>query len=156
MAPRLLILASLCLLAVLLPASAQVLYDDGPINGTTDAWTINFGYIVTDTITLAQKSTVGGLDLGVWKYPGDQVLTVDWSITSEPFGGTMYGMGTASVTDMFISVNQYGYDIDELRATKISGPTLNAGTYWLNLQNAVTKQGQSAVLGQEQRSGPQR
>ncbi len=35
------------------PATAQVLYDDGPINGTTDAWTINFGYVVADTITLA-------------------------------------------------------------------------------------------------------
>ncbi len=95
---------------------------------------------MTDTITLAQTATVGGFDLGVWEYAGDQALTVDWSITSGPFGGTVYGTGTASVTDTFISVNQYGYDIDKLSAS-ISGPTLNAGTYWLNLQNAVTKQG---------------
>jgi len=130
----------LCMLTMLLPASAQVLYDDGPINGTTNGWTINFGFVVSDSITLAQKSTVGGIDFGVWEFPGDQTLTVDWSITSNPFGGTVYGQGTASVIDKFISVNQYGYDIDELSAS-IPGPSLNAGTYWLNLENAVTKQG---------------
>jgi hypothetical protein len=135
-------IASLILLCLaLLPSSsAQVLYDDGPINGTVEAWTINFGYVVSDTITLAHNATVGGFDIGVWEYAGDRTLTVDWSITSQPFGGTTYGMGTASVTDTFLSVNRYGYDIDKLSAT-ISGPTLNAGTYWLNLQNAVTKAG---------------
>ncbi len=133
-------LAFLVLVLLTLPASAQVLYDDGPINGTTNAWTINFGYVVSDTMTLAHNATVGGFDLGVWEYPGDQVLTVDWSITSEPFGGTIYGQGTASITDTFISVNQYGYDIDKLSAA-ISGPNLNAGTYWLNFENGVTKDG---------------
>ena len=135
-------IASLMLfcLAFMASSSAQVLYDDGPINGTVDAYTINFGFVVSDTITLAQRATVGGFDLGVWEFPGDQALTVDWSISAESFGGTLYGMGTASVTDTFISVNQYGYDIDKLSST-FSGPTLNAGTYWLNLQNAVTKQG---------------
>src|SRR5208337_2028805 len=112
-------IASLMLfcLAFMASSSAQVLYDDGPINGTVDAYTINFGYVVSDTITLAQRATVGGFDLGVWEFPGDLALTVDWSITAEAFGGTLYGMGTASVTDTFISVNQYGYDIDKLSAT---------------------------------------
>ena len=132
--------AVVLLLLVISPASAQVLYDDGPINGTVDAWTINYGYVMSDTITLAHSGTVGGFDFGVWEYAGDQTLTVDWSISSGPSGGTTYGQGTASVTDTFISVNQYGYDIDKLSAT-IAGPTLEAGTYWLNLQNAVTKQG---------------
>jgi len=127
-------------LAFLPSLPAQVLYDDGPINGTVNAWTINFGYVVSDTFTLAHSATVGGFDFGVWEYAGDQTLAVDWSITSEPFGGTIYGQGTASVSDKFISVNQYGYDIDELSAT-ISGPTLDAGTYWLNLLNGVTKLG---------------
>ncbi len=133
-------LTILFLALAVIPASAQVLYDDGPINGTVDAWTVNFGYVVSDTLTLAQKGTVGGFDFGVWEYAGDTALSVDWSITSEPYGGTVYGQGTAAVTDTFISVNQYGYDIDELSAT-FSGPTLEAGTYWLNLLNGVTMQG---------------
>ena len=30
------------------PLQADDIYDNGPINGNTDAWTINFGFIVTD------------------------------------------------------------------------------------------------------------
>ncbi len=42
-------LAILCLALAAIPAWAQWTYDNGPINGTTDAWTINFGYVVSDT-----------------------------------------------------------------------------------------------------------
>ena len=40
-------LTVLCLALGVIPASAQVLYDNGPLNGSTDAWTINFGYVVS-------------------------------------------------------------------------------------------------------------
>jgi len=86
----------------------QVIYENGPVNGTTDAWTINFGYVVSDSLTLAGQSTVTGFDFGSWEYPGDTLLSVDWSITSAPNGGTVYGSGTASgnnLTDQFISSN---------------------------------------------------
>ncbi len=46
---RLTWLAILCLVFAAIPAWAQ--YDNGPISGTTDAWTINFGYVVSDTFT---------------------------------------------------------------------------------------------------------
>ena len=94
-----------------------MLYDDGPINGTTDAWTINFGYIVSNTFTLLNNSTVSGFDFGVWEFPGDTLTSVDWSFTAMENGGTLYASGTASgknSTDQFISTNQFGYDIDEI------------------------------------------
>ena len=28
-----------------------IIYNNGPVNGTTDAWTINFGYVVSDSFT---------------------------------------------------------------------------------------------------------
>ena len=133
-------LTLLCLTLALLPTSAQVLYDNGPINGTVDAWNINFGFETSDSFTLASSSTVGGFNFGIWEFPGDQTLTVDWSITAFEGGGTIYGSGTASVSDSFISVNQYGYDIDKLSVTGLNLP-LDAGTYWLNLQNATDLQG---------------
>jgi uncharacterized repeat protein (TIGR03803 family) len=114
----------------------EVIYENGPVNGTTDAWTINFGYVVSDSFT---GGGVDGFDIWVWEFPGDTVTSVDWSITSDPNGGTVYGSGTASVTDTFISTNQYGYNID-----KISASGLNAGgggTVYLNLQNAVIPSG---------------
>ena len=46
------LLTVLCLALVAIPAAAdQTLYDNGPINGSVDGWTVNFGYAVTDSFT---------------------------------------------------------------------------------------------------------
>jgi hypothetical protein len=145
-------LTLLCLALAVIPASAQTtLYDNGPANGTVDAWTINFGYTVSDTFTLGAASTVQGFDFSVWAYPGDTALTVDWSITSAEFGGTTYGSGTASLTSTFISSNQFGYDLDKLTASGLN-VAVGAGTYWLNLANATTSLGDP--LFWDENSGP--
>src|SRR5499427_7687565 len=61
---------ALCLVAV--PAVAQVVYSNGPINGTTDGWTINFGFVVSDTFTVGSGgATITGLTFGAWLFPGD-------------------------------------------------------------------------------------
>jgi hypothetical protein len=133
-------LTILCLVLTVTPASGTILYNNGPAGPDIDAWTINNGYIVSDTFTLISSSTVNGFDFAAWEFPGDTVLTVDWSITSQENGGTMYGGGTASVTQQFISVNAYGYWEYEVSATGLN-VGLSTGTYWLNLQNAVTSQG---------------
>lgn len=143
MTSRMAVLSVFCLLVAAVPSSAQVLYDDGPINGTTDAWTINFGFVIGDSFTLLNNSTVGGFNFGVWEYPGDVLTSVDWSITQYPVSGMVYGSGTASgknLTDQFISLNQYGYDIDQISVTGLN-VALSSGTYWLNLQNAVVPSG---------------
>jgi hypothetical protein len=136
-------LTILCLMLAAVPAAAQVLYDNGPINGTTDAWTINYGFVIGNSFALLNKSTVGGFNFGVWEFAGDVLTSVDWSITQYPIGGTTYGSGTASgknLTDQFISVNQYGYDIDVITVTGLN-VDLASGQYWLNLQNAVVPSG---------------
>ena len=46
---RIALLTILSLALVAVPALAD--YNNGPINGTNDAWTINFGYVVSDTFT---------------------------------------------------------------------------------------------------------
>jgi PEP-CTERM motif len=126
----------LCLALAAIPAWAD--YDNGPINGTTDAWTINFGYVVSDTFTLSEAGTVNSVSFGVWEFPGDTMQTVDWTITSTE-NGTGVGL-TANVTDQYISTNQYGYNID-LISFNTGGVPLAAGTYWLNLQNATIPSG---------------
>ena len=117
---------------------AGIIYENGPVNGTTDAWAVNFGYIVADSFP--SLSTISGFDFYAWMFPGDKALTVDWSITSSPFGGVTYSSGTASVTDSFLSVNQYGYEIHKLTVSGINGAA-GSGTNWFNLQNATTMQG---------------
>jgi hypothetical protein len=137
MKTRIASLTVLCFALTALPASAQSwMYDNGPINGTTDAWTINFGYVVSDTF-VAGGSSVNGFSFGIWEFPGDRLETVDWSITTAENGGTTIGNGTAFVTDKFISSNQFGYNIDLITVTGLNVATLSGNTYWLNLQNAV-------------------
>ena len=125
-------------------ASAQVLYDDGPINGTVDAWTMNFGFTPSDSFVVAPNSTVTGVVFGAWEYAGDRMTSVDWEITQEELSGTVFGTGTASgknLTDQFISVNQYGYDIDQITVTGLNVNLAKGGEYWLTLTNAVVPSG---------------
>ena len=136
----------LCLALAAIPAMAQydggVSYDNGPINGTTDAWTINSGYVVSDTFT-GNGGNVSQFSFGVWEFQGDTMTSVDWSITSGENSGNTYGTGTASgssLTDKFISSNQYGYNIDVITVFGLDVST-NNGTYWLNLQNAAVPSG---------------
>ena len=143
------LLVFLCL--AILPMSAQVLYDNGPVNGTQDGWTINFGYVVSDTFVLTGAGTVGGFDFYTWTFPGDTTLTVDWQITSAEFGGTNYGSGTAAVVETFISSNQYGYNVNK-DSVGITPFVLAAGTYWLNLDNATVASGDPVYW--DENSGP--
>ena len=137
-------LAVFCLALAAVPAFAQVLYDNGPINGTTEAWTINFGYIVSDTFTLANSASMTGFAFGAFEFPGDSVTSVSWSVTSGEDSGTVYGSGTASgaqITDKFISVNQFGYDINLITVSGLNVSLNSSTTYWLNLYNAQVPSG---------------
>ena len=112
-------------------------YENGPINGNANAWTVNSGYTVANSF-VAVQSNLTSFQLGVWEFPGDQMLAVDWSITDAPFGGNVYGMGTAVVNDAFLFVNQDGFEVHMIFAPNVM-VTLGLGnTYYLNLQNATT------------------
>jgi hypothetical protein len=121
-------------------AEAGTVYEDGPINGTVDAWTINFGFIVGDTFTVsAGTSTITGFSFGAWLSPGDVLETVQLTIESQPFG-TIYFDQVVSFTASGCVLNQYGYNVCEETAS-FAGPTLDNGTYWALLQNAVVNTG---------------
>jgi uncharacterized repeat protein (TIGR03803 family) len=117
-----------------------VVYENGPLNGNAIAWALNFGYAATNSFAFQSSNTVLGFDFYAWEAQGDTALSVDWSITDQPFGGNTYGSGTAQLTDAFLTYNQYGYQIDKISVTGLSVP-LPAGTFWLNLQNAVMTSG---------------
>ncbi len=148
-------IASLSLLVLCLavvPAVAQTdLYDNGPTNGTVDAWTINFGFIVSDTFTLGGASNVTGLNFAAWLFPGDILESAEVSITSSEFGGTTFFDGSVNFTQSGCTTNQLGFSL--CNETGSFGPvTLNAGSYWLNLQNAVVNTGDPVYW--DENSGP--
>ena len=119
-------------------------YDNGPINGTSSAWTINFGHIVSDTFVASGSGNVNAFAIGVWEFPGDVLSSVDWSITTGENSGSTIGSGTArgsNLTDGFISTNQYSYDIDRIAVTGLNVSLSSGNKYWLNLQNAAVPSG---------------
>jgi hypothetical protein len=126
---------------VALPARAGVIYNNGPINGTVDAWTINFGFVVSDTVTVSGgNSNINGLAFGGWLSPGDTVLSAEVSFTSQPDGGTSYFDQVVNFTQSGCSANQFGFDVCT-ETGSFHGPNLSNGSYWLNLQNAVDTAG---------------
>jgi hypothetical protein len=116
---------------------AGVVYEDGPINGSTDAWTINFGFFVGDTFTVSGgTTTINGMMFGAWVTPGDTLLTSELTISSQPGGGEIFFDQTVNWSASGCALNQYGFDICTETAA-FNGPTLDNGTYWVTLQNAV-------------------
>ncbi len=135
---QLAVLTLLCL-ALVAPALATTLYSNGPINGTVNAYTINFGYQVADSFTLSSPASVQGVTFGSWNFPGDTPSTVDWQILSG-IGGSVLGSGTASLSTTSLFTNGLGYNISQ-EAFSIPAVPLGAGTYFLLLQNAVNSNG---------------
>ncbi|HKD83667.1 MAG TPA: hypothetical protein VKB58_02880 [Terriglobales bacterium] len=125
-------LLALFLTLLPVPAMAQTLYSNGPTNGNTDAWTVNLGSIVSDTFNVAgNDTTITGATFAMWVLGG--VNVDELSITSSENGGTVYFDQFVNFTQSGCMLNQYGYDVCN-ESTTFNGPTLNAGTYWLNLQ----------------------
>jgi hypothetical protein len=148
-------IASLSLLALCLavvPAVAQTVYSNGAINGNTDAWTVNFGFVVSDTFNVTNNgTTISGGSFGMWLFSGDTLTSAELSITSGENSGTSYFDQTVNFTQGSCTANQYGYNVCQENTT-FSGPTLNAGTYWLNLQNASVPSGDPVYW--DENSGP--
>jgi hypothetical protein len=148
-------IASLSLLALCLavvPAVAQTdLYDNGPTNGTVNAWTINSGFIVSDSFTLSSASTVTGLNFSAWLFPGDILESAEVSITSSEFGGTTFFDGTVNFASSNCTTNPLGATVCD-ETGSFAPVSLNAGSYWLNLQNGVTNTGDPVYW--DENSGP--
>jgi len=137
-------IASLTILILALaaiPALADTnIYDNGPGNFTTDGWTINFGFTVSNSFTLETGNNITGMNFYAWLFPGDVLQSVEVSITSAEFGGTSYFDQVVNFTQSGCQSNQYGYDVC-LESSSFAGPSLEAGTYWLNLNNAEVNTG---------------
>ncbi len=134
-----LLLLALCLAVA--PAMAQTIYSNGAPNGNNDAWTINLGYVVSDSFTVTGGATVAGVQFAAWLFAGDVLQTAEVSITSSEFGGTTYFDQVVNFTQQSnCPLNKLDYEIC-VETGLFTGPTLAGGTYWLNLQNASVPSG---------------
>ena len=142
---------ALCLVA--LPAGAQVVYDNGPINGTIDAWTINFGFAVSDSFTISGSGAdLTGMAFGAWLYPGISVYSAEVVISSSEFGGTVYSDQMLPFNQTGCVLNQYGFNVCTETGRFFTDVNLAPGTYWMTL-TATSSDGDAPVYWDEN-SGP--
>ena len=128
-------------LAVCAPASASIIYTNGPINGS-GGYSIagSYGYAVADSFVSAGSATVTSFDAGIWVYSGDTPTTVTWEILT---GGPSWGGGTEVATGNATWTNTYWgsrfgyYDVYTSTASGLN-VGLGTGTYWLELSNGAT------------------
>ena len=93
------------------PLDSNDMYDNGPTNGTVDAWTINFGSVVSDSFPVPQQNSANGMNFVAWLFPGDLLQSVEISITSSEFGGTTYFDGVVNLTQSNCTTNQLGFSL---------------------------------------------
>jgi hypothetical protein len=136
------LLTILCLMLAVAPAMADTLYSNGPINGTTDAWFINFDFAVTDSFTCPYPSCeVAGLHIGIWLWPGDTMTSVQMDIGTSSFGTDQLSGVLIPTGSTDLGLNQYGLDIQQI---DFEFPYIDLGgdqPYWLTLSNAVAPSG---------------
>jgi hypothetical protein len=143
----LLTLFAFCLMLAAVPATAQgcfgdpvCVYDNGPVNGQVDAWTINFGFAVSDTFHLSAATTLSDIAFWAWVEPGDTVTSTEVQIGSNGYFSNNLFDGTVSLTQSNCFTNNFGFDVC-VEAGTYNGPALAAGNYNLTLQNAATLDG---------------
>ena len=149
-------LFTLCLAVISIPGAAQTVYDNGPTNGNTGTWNLSTGStsIVSDTFTVSHDNTIiTGANFAMWLFPGDTLVSAELSITSEENGGTTYFDQFVNFTQNNCSLNNFTYDVCQ-ESTSFSGPTLNSGTYWLNLENADAMGNGLPQVYWDENSGP--
>jgi PEP-CTERM motif len=147
-----------CLMLAVAPAMADTLYSNGAYNGTNDAWTINFGFAVSDSYSLsgcpAQGCSVESLHIVYWDASSTDLLTtVDMQLGGTSFSGTTHTLTGA--TNQFISTNQYGYFLYSAWFTfgNLGSPN---GTSYVTLSNACSTSGCSVSnpIYWDENSGP--
>jgi PEP-CTERM motif len=142
-----------CLVLVATPAVADTLYSNGPYDGTTDAWTINFGFSVSDSFIVPDNVTQMGLHLVYWDAATYDVLTtVDMQIGATSFSGFTQTM--TGVTNTLLGINQFGYALFQADYPDIS--LFWSGAGFVTLSNACTTTGCSVTnpIYWDENSGP--
>ncbi len=134
------LLTLLCLTLAAVPAMAQIVYDNGPVNGQVDAWTINFGFAVSDTFHVDGNTSLSNISFWAWVEPGDTVTNVEVAIGTTDYFSNNVLDSTVFLTQSNCFTNNFGFDVCQESGNFLySG--LYTGNYYLTLENAVTPEG---------------
>ena len=91
-------------------------------------------------------NTCASITSYIWLFSGDTLISVDWSISSDPYGvgGTIYASGTWTGVSSYLLTNSQGYDIHSFVIQGVHVRNSAGLSYWFTLQNAVTANSNAA------------
>ncbi len=141
------VLTILCL-ALCTTAFAGVIYDDGPIDGNTNALFIDgpggaFGETISDGYVASGSGTPGVLNFGEWVAPGSTPTGVSWALGTTSFASDL-GRGSGVAGSTFLGSNPFGFDVYNTQVNLTGAAMQTAGnTYYLTLNGATDSLGGS-------------
>ncbi len=129
-----------------MPSLAGQIYDDGGTNTPNNSFYMGGSAVISDSFMLAQASTVQSFAFDFWVWSSELAnytngtQTVNWSITSSPNAGTVYGSGLgAALSGTVVFTNSGG--VMYLEPILTGDLPLLAGTYYLNLGGMTNASG---------------
>lgn len=130
--------------ALLLCASALAadvkLYSNGPDPGDVGYFAVNHGDAVANSFTLSRSSTIHYATISIYDANDrNQPLTTTWAITTKPFGGTVMAGGVDAPLVYLWRIFANGFLFSQWEMKFAINVTLPPGTYWLQIQNVVTR-----------------
>jgi PEP-CTERM motif len=150
-------LSLLTILCLALTGFAQVIYNDGGIDGNDNAFFItgpnnpnflgSFQDISNGFIAAASSSYFTNLEFGEWLASGFTPSSIGYEFGTTAFG-TDVGVGTVALgswNSHFLFTNALGYDVYDI-TIPVNGAFMTAGNeYWLSLSNAADSQGNNST-----------
>ncbi len=144
------LLAILCLALTSTVLAQQILFDDGPTNGTIAGLFIDgpnpgpYGQSISDGFVATGSGIANYFVAGLWVPTGETPTTVSWWLGTSAFAGDI-ASGTSSSLQPDYLMTTGSWDIYEITVTGLSG-TLTAGnTYYLSLGNGNDSGGDQFV-----------
>jgi len=147
----LLLLTVCCLALAVAPAMADTLYSNGPYNGTVDAWTINFGFSVSDSFTCSANCSVEDFHMVNWNVPGFVTTGAEIQLGASSFGNNYADLTLAPSGSTDLGSNQFGYELWQYDFT-FANVAVPSGTSWVTLSNATDSGGNPVYW--DENSGP--
>ena len=130
-------------------ASDTIVYSNGPDPGDIGYWAINHGDAVTNSFTLSAPTTIHVIKFSVYDANDrNQPLTATWAITTQPFGGRVVAGGNNAPLVFYWRVFTNHFHFSQWEMGIVVDITLPAGTYWLQMQDVVTRWGTWAFWGE--------
>jgi hypothetical protein len=135
------VLGGAAAVAVLWSASgvAEILYDNGPTSSTNaDGISVfsGFNFSESNSFSVTSPSTVTGVTFSDWLTTGATASTVDWAITTAPYGGTTLASGVATpLTLSYLGQVNSGFEDLYSASFSVSALAVAQGTYWLQIGN---------------------